>query len=466
MGPSTPPEPTFEGPPEAVTQVSPAGGEPPGAEPTPVTAAGTPPATGTPGAAERPQPRPRRRRRILRAAATFALAAVVFGGGVAVDRVVLEPATAAPAVADPADFALIQEAWQLLHQQYVDRSSLDGSKMAHSAIDGMTNAVDDPGHTSFLTPDEVALSRAVLNGSFVGIGAELDDRSGSPVIVGVVPGGPADKAGVRAGDTLVAVDGTPVGTTAIDAVVAHIRGAEGTSVTLTVRHPGASADTMIKIQRAKIELDPVSWTRIPNTSDALVRIEQFSSGATKDLTDAIGAIRQAKLTGIVLDLRADPGGLVDEAIGVASQFLASGNVYVQQDATGKQTAVPVRSGGAATDLPLVVVVDNSTASASEIVAGAIQDAGRARVVGETTFGTGTVLAEFDLADGSALRIGTIQWLTPKGRVIWRHGITPDVTVAEPTNVSPLTPRAVQQGTAITKTTDPQLFAALSLLPTA
>ncbi len=153
--------------------------------------------------------------------------------------------------------------------------------------------------------------------------------------------------------------------------------------------------------------------------------------------------RAAGADRIVLDLRGNPGGYVNEAVGVASQFLKSGIVYIERNADGDETSHQVSPDGVATDLPLVVLVDGNTASSSEIVSGALQDAGRAKIVGETTFGTGTVLGEFALSDGSALRVGTVEWLTPDGRRIWHEGIAPDVSGRAPDDVAPLTPDDVR-----------------------
>ena len=178
---------------------------------------------------------------------------------------------------------------------------------------------------------------------------------------------------------------------------------------------------------------------VPGTTTALVRLEQFSSGAADAVVEALEAAREAGAERIVLDLRGNPGGYVNEAVGVASQFLTDGIVYVERNADGETTDHEASDGGVATDLPLVVLVDGNTASSSEIVSGALQDHGRATIVGETTFGTGTVLGEFELADGSALRVGTTEWLTPDGRRIWHEGIAPDVSVVLPDDVEAADP---------------------------
>ena len=217
--------------------------------------------------------------------------------------------------------------------------------------------------------------------------------------------------------------------------------------------------------RADVHIEPVSWSMVAGTHTAVVRLEQFSKDAATALVAALKDARAAGADRLVLDLRGNPGGFVGEAVGVASQFIASGTVFVERNAKGDETPSAANPGGVATDLPLVVMVDHGTASASEIVAGALQDAGRATVVGETTFGTGTVLAEFPLADGSALRIGTVEWLTPKGRVIWHAGISPDVSVVRAETVDPVVPDELKTMTAaqVAEQVDPQLKKALELV---
>ncbi len=200
----------------------------------------------------------------------------------------------------------------------------------------------------------------------------------------------------------------------------------------------------------------------------MLRLEQFSKGAADDLKAALQEIRAAGADRVILDLRGNPGGFVTEAIGVASQFLASGTVYVERNAKGDETTHPVTDGGVATDVPLVVLIDRSTASSAEIVSGALQDAGRGQLIGETTFGTGTVLGEFPLADGSALRVGTTEWLTPNGRRIWHEGIVPDVVVERADDVRPLIPDDLRTMTPAQagELTDPQLARALTAVASA
>jgi carboxyl-terminal processing protease len=203
---------------------------------------------------------------------------------------------------------------------------------------------------------------------------------------------------------------------------------------------------------------------VPGTKTAMLRLEQFSSGAAPKVRSALQEIKAAGADRLIFDLRGNPGGYVNEAVAIASEFLASGNVYIERNAAGEEVPTAVTPGGVATDIPLVVLVDKGSASAAEIVAGAIQDAGRAKLVGEQTFGTGTVLGEFALSDGSALRIGTVEWLTPKGRVIWHEGIAPDVVVARPADVAPVVPDDLRTMSAadVARKADPQLEKAIEL----
>jgi carboxyl-terminal processing protease len=283
----------------------------------------------------------------------------------------------------------------------------------------------------------------------------------------VFDGGPAEAAGIVPGDVIVAVDGRSTEGQSIDEVAGWVRGEAGTNVELTIRPDTGAAERTISMVRADVPIHPVSWTMVPGTTTGLIRLDQFSNGAADDVVEALKAARAAGATRIVLDLRGNPGGYVNEAVGVASQFLSKGLVYIERNASDERTEHRVSPDGVATDLPLVVVVDGNTASSAEIVSGALQDAARAKIVGETTFGTGTVLGEFDLSDGSALRVGTVEWLTPSGRRIWHEGIAPDVPIALPDGVVPLSPDDVAKLTVATvgAIDDTQLAKALEVVAT-
>jgi carboxyl-terminal processing protease len=397
-----------------------------------------------------------------------------FGFGVGIGRQSPPPADSAvgtgrpTATTDPSDeddLALIREAWNAIQEHYVDAADLDDRELAYAAIDGLTEAVGDTGHTEFMSPEEREQRKSALSGSYVGIGAEVDTTDEAlPLVVGVFRDSPADKAGLRAGDVITAVDGRPTAGDSLDDVIATIRGEAGTAVVLTVRPESGGDEREIRIVRADVQIEPVSWAMVPGTTTAMLRLEQFSSGAAAKLRTAIDEARDAGAERLVFDLRGNPGGYVNEAVAVASEFLAFGTVYVERNADGEENRTKVKEGGRATDLPLVVLIDGGSASAAEIVSGAIQDAGRGQLVGEQTFGTGTVLAEVGLSDGSALRIGTVEWLTPNGRVIWHEGIAPDEVVERPDDVEPIVPEDLAGMTEsdVARLADPQLRRALEL----
>jgi carboxyl-terminal processing protease len=364
------------------------------------------------------------------------------------------------------EFDLIRQAWDVLHEKYVGRADLDDRALAYGAIDGLTEAVGDTGHTSFLTPEERAARDDELSGSYVGIGIRIDvTDGGQPIVEGVFPDSPAEAAGVLAGDIIESVDGRSTTGHELEEVAGWVRGDAGTSVELTVRAGADAPARTYTIKRADVPIQSVSWTLVPGSRTALLRLDSFSHGSADDMVEALKAIKEAGADRLVLDLRGNPGGFVNEATGIASQFIRTGDVYVERNADGEETRHPVSPDGVALDLPLVVLVDKGTASSAEIVSGALQDAGRAEVIGVTTFGTGTVLGEFELSDKSALRVGTVEWLTPKGRRIWHEGITPDVVVERPSDIAPLTPDEVRDMTpaALDSMTDAQLARALSVV---
>ena len=319
-------------------------------------------------------------------------------GGIALDRQVLNvsaavadivPATSPDLKADTAstagpDLKLIQDAWQTIQQHYVDRSALQSQSLTYGAISGMVDALGDNGHSRFLSPDMLKAEHNSLNGQFEGIGAELQEIDGHAVIVAPFDDSPAQQASLLPDDVILKVNGEDVTQLPLNQVVQRILGPAGTNVTLTVLTPATGKMRDVTITRAKITLHNLTWQQIPGTTIADVRLAEFSKGVSQDLQQALTEIKDQKLTGIILDLRNNPGGLLDEAIGVSSEFLAYGNVLEEQDATGKITPIPISHDYLTTTLPMVVLINQGSASASEITAGALQDAGRATIVGETT----------------------------------------------------------------------------------
>jgi carboxyl-terminal processing protease len=390
-----------------------------------------------------------------------------FAGGVLVDHFLITPAlTPARTQTQSAGLDLVNQAYQIIQQNYVDQNAVQQTQLEYGAISGMADALGDTGHSRFLTPQMVQEENNFTQGSFEGIGAEVAmNKDGQVVIVTPIDGSPAQTAGVKPGDIMLKVDGVSLTGLSLNNVVSKVLGPAGTKVTITLQDPNTGAIRDLTITRAKITLQNVSWVMLPGTTIADVRIAAFSLGVTKDLRTALLQIQAQGATSIILDLRNNPGGLLDEAIGVTSQFLGSGNVLLVKNSQGKEQAVPVQSGGLAVNIPMVVLVNQGTGSAAEIVAGALQDAHRGTLIGETTFGTGTVLNGFKLSDGSELLLATEEWLTPNGRVIWHKGITPDVNVSLASSVVPFVPDAGHEMTAtqLQSNQDEQLLKAVDEL---
>ncbi len=388
-------------------------------------------------------------------------------GGIVLDRQVLTvyaaPGNIAPSAAS--SFQLIAQAWNLIQREYVDHLAAQPQRLTYAAISGMTDALGDTGHSRFLTPEMVKAEHDFTQGQFEGVGIEVQIKDNHLVVTAPLDGSPAQRAGLRPGDIILRVNGQDITGLPLDQIIGRILGPAGTQVTLTIQDPSTGQTHDVTLTRAKITLQNITWQRIPGTTIAHVRVAAFSQGVSSELHQTLSDIQQQGMTGIVLDLRDDPGGLLDESIGVASQFLSSGNVLEEKNAQGQVKPVPVDHKYTASDLPMVVLINGGTASAAEITVGALQDAHRAKVVGEKTFGTGTVLNEYSLSDGSALLLATEEWLTPDGHVIWHKGLSPDVTVALPANVTPVFPEAEQDMTSaqLQAGGDTQLLQALGLL---
>lgn len=360
------------------------------------------------------------------------------------------------------EFQLVEQAWNITRQNYVDTTATQPKTLAYGTIAGMIDSLGDTGHSVFLTPQEVQQQNSYEQGHYEGIGAVVQEKNGNVIIVSPMDGSPAQKAGLRPGDIILKVNGQSV--TDVNTAVGLILGPAGTSVTLTIQDAtGASRD--ITLIRATINIVNVTWKQLPGTTIAHLRLASFSKGTSADLDKALLAIKTQGDTGIILDLRDNPGGLLDEAVSVTSRFIRSGNVLQEKDINAKITVVPVQSSAVTTDLPLVILINQGTASAAEIVSGALEDAGRAQLVGETTFGTGTVLVPFPLPDGSEIVLAIQEWLTPSGKTIWHTGLTPGKVISLPAGVSPLFPEAESGLTAqqLQSNTDQQLLNALALL---
>ena len=364
-----------------------------------------------------------------------------------------------------ARFENFWKSWDLAKDEYVDPSAVVPSKMVDGAIEGMLDSLGDTGHTRYLPPELARAEREELSGQFEGIGAYIDVRDGQPIIVQPIEGSPAEKAGLRPNDLILKVGGEDVRGVTVVELRNKVRGPKDSPVTLTIQHAGERQPVDITITRAQINVPSATWRMLPNKV-ALVHLNQFAERSSDEMKQALTQAKAQGAASIVLDLRNNPGGYVTELVGVASQFLPPGTtVLIEQDREGKQTPYKTTDGGVATTLPLVVLINENSASSAEILAGALKDAGRARLIGEPTYGTATVLRTFNLNDGAQVRIGTTQWLTPSGQVVRGKGIEPNERVALAPNVVPLTPTraAGLDQQALQSSGDTQLVRALEVL---
>jgi carboxyl-terminal processing protease len=333
---------------------------------------------------------------------------------------------------------LYAEALDKVQDSYVDQEAVDPEKQTYAAIEGMLDSLGDEGHTRFLTPEEREQNRQNLSGNYEGVGIEIENRDDEIVVAAPIEGSPADEAGIETGDVVVAVNGEDIRDADLAEVIRKVKGPEGSRVELTVLRDGE--ERVFELRRAEIKSPVVSWAVIPGTDVAQVRLSSFSENSAEELEEAFEEARDAGARRFVLDLRGNPGGRLDQAVEMAGLFLEPGSVvYIREDESGEREEVEVEDGGEPLDAPMTVLVDEGTASSAEILAGALRDNGRATVVGATTFGTGTVLSEFDLRDGSAILLGIAEWLTPSGDFIRETGIVPDVEVELAEDAEPVFP---------------------------
>lgn len=363
------------------------------------------------------------------------------------------------------DFRLMAQAWNLIENYYVDRAAIRHTAMTHAAISAMLGSLGDTNHSAFLNPAQSKRAGTAMQGKLIGIGIEIQSKDHQAVVVAPIDGSPAQQAGVRAGDVILQVNGRPVSGLSLGQISSRISGEAGQPVALTVMNARDKRKRQLTIARASIKLNNVSWQILPGTDIAHVRIALFSDGKAGDLRKALLELERQGARKIILDIRNNPGGALDEAIGTASQFLASGNVLWEKDSAGKLIPVPVQPGGAAPDLPMAVLINGGSASDSEIVAGALHDTQRAALIGETTYGTGTVLSEFQMADGSTLLLAVEEWLTPDKHSFWHRGIAPDIRGAQPRETPILRPSLERQLTAadLRSSGDAQLLRAIAWL---
>ena len=355
---------------------------------------------------------------------------------------------------------LVLQAWSVIDQNYVVTGAIDHKKMAYAAINAMVESLGDSGHSRFETPEQYAQeNKSLSGGSTVGIGIYLSGGGSHPLtIVATIPGSPASKANIKPGDEIVAVDGTSVKGMTLDQAHPLLAGNSkaGSSVTLTLVRPRVSPTATFDVIIIRAEINPPSVVSyiIPGVNLADIQITSFnenskdpSANTDVQLKSALKAAQAAHVQGIILDLRDNPGGYLDQAVAVASQFIpdaAGRNVLIERTRTSQQ-ATAVQPGGLATTMPLAILVNENTASAAEITAGAIHvNRPDVSLIGVKTFGTGTVLQPFQLADGSVIVLGTEEWLLPNGQTIYHRGLDPTQPVTLPANVVPVSPLVAEE----------------------
>ena len=318
---------------------------------------------------------------------------------------------------------LINQAWSILSKDYVLPDKIDSTVLTQGAIQGMVQSVKDP-YSYYLNPNEYKLTQGDFASSFGGIGATLSmNKDKQPIIVNTLPNTPAEKAGLKSNDVILAVDGKTTQDLTTDQVVSLVRGTIGTKVKLLILHEGDKLPVEIEIVRAQIS--PNSVNSRMEGDIAYLQVLNFHAKTNDEFQAALTNLDLAKAKGIIIDLRNNPGGYVNVVVDIASHFIKEGVIITMRDNQGNTKSTSVNPNGTYTTLPMVVLVNQYSASGSEVLSGALQDYGRATIAGTVTFGKGSYDTFFPLSDGSAIYLTIGRWLTPKGREIEGKGITPD-----------------------------------------
>lgn len=348
------------------------------------------------------------------------------------------------------DFSLFWNVWERIESSYYDKSVLDPQKLLNGAISGMVQSLGDP-YTVFLPPTQNNDFKQGLSGQFQGIGAELGIRDKQIIVIAPLDGTPAQKAGIKAGDAILKVDGKDTSGWTLSQAVEKIRGPKGTEVVLNILRKGEEKPKDIKITRDTITVKSVtgwiksiksitgikSTTGIKGKEDlevGYIRLSQFGDRTNQEWLTLVNDLElkiknNPRFKGVILDLRNNPGGYLTDANFIASEFIKSGTVVIQDKGNGDTSALSVSRKGLFTEVPLVVLINKGSASASEIVAGALRDQNRAKLVGETSFGKGTIQQAEDLGNGAGLHVTIAKWLTPNGTWVHEKGLEPDISVS-------------------------------------
>lgn len=322
-------------------------------------------------------------------------------------------------------FGVFWEAWKIVEEEFYQQP-VNTLQLTYGAVQGALETLDDP--NTFFVPPSHRFILDDLEGSFEGIGAVVDlNDQGYLVIVEPLEGRPADLAGLQAGDVVLAVDGASIQGMSLWETIALIRGPEGTSVRLTIRREGVAETLEVEIIRQRIEIETVEYSMLEE-GIAYLQLTEFNAIAADKVRAALIDLLAQNPRGLILDLRDNPGGFVSSVEAIGEELLPEGVLFYETGKDGEREEHRVSGAGLATEIPLVVLINAGSASASEILAGAVQDHGRGVLIGEPSFGKGSVQLEHTLSDGSGLRVTTAHWFTPDGRGIDGQGLTPDILI--------------------------------------
>lgn len=363
--------------------------------------------------------------RLLKFIGLIFFISIVFGSGIFVGRgTVLCPFCPPEGV----DFSILWEAWQKLEENYVRPEALDQQKMIYGATSGMVESLGDP-YTAFFNPEETKVFLEDVSGRFEGVGMEIGIKNNQLQIIAPLEDTPAQKAGLLPGDKIVKIDGLSTAGITNEKAVSLIRGPSGTEVALTIQREGWPEEKDFKIERAVINVPCAKW-ELKDNDIAYIKLYHFSENADTEFRDKAVEILDSSAKKIILDLRNNPGGYLERAQDIAGWFLEKGQVVVIEDFGNKQEQNVYKAKGNSKffDYPIVILINKGSASASEILASAIRDNLGAKLVGETSYGKGSVQQLENLTDGSSLKVTVANWLTPKGELIEGKGLEPDIKV--------------------------------------
>ena len=325
------------------------------------------------------------------------------------------------------DFSLFWEVWDLVGQEYLERP-VDRQKMLYGAIQGMVNALGDP-YTSYLPPKVNEVVNAAINGTYQGIGAELDIRDGQLMVVAPLDGSPAKEAGVLSGDKILEIDGNnTIGTTLADAV-SKIRGEAGTISTLKLQRDEGEP-FVVRIKRGVITVASVTWED-KGDGTAYIRVSRFGGDTNTEWQKVVRevSVKTGELDAVVVDVRGNPGGYLQSAVFLADEFIEKGPIVWEESATGDHKSMVAERAGVFEDIPQIyVLIDEGSASASEILAAALRELAGAKIIGAKSFGKGTIQEAKDFKDGSGVHVTVAKWLTPNKNWVHKTGLEPDIVV--------------------------------------